>query len=168
VPPHRGEGLRLGQVKNADRPELRPAWDYLRPGDTLVVPSPDRLSRSLADLIGRPRPRPARGLLERPGPGLDRLFGPARRLGAGNLRCPGGHRRPASGHRPARRPDPPARPYDPWVTVLTALPGVGQFTVLVLLAEIGDIRRFGSARKLVPRPGSRRWCAAVIVWSATA
>jgi len=29
------------------------AWlDYLRPGDTLVVPSLDRLSRSLADLIG--------------------------------------------------------------------------------------------------------------------
>ena len=38
--------------KNADRPELAACLDYLRPGDTLVVPSLDRLSRSLADLIG--------------------------------------------------------------------------------------------------------------------
>ena len=37
---------------------------------------------------------------------------------------------------------------DPRVKVLTALPGVGPFTALVLLAEIGDITRFGSARKL--------------------
>jgi Resolvase, N terminal domain len=37
--------------KNADRPELAACLDYLRPGDTLVVPSLDRLSRSLVDLI---------------------------------------------------------------------------------------------------------------------
>jgi transposase len=37
---------------------------------------------------------------------------------------------------------------DPRVKVLTQLPGVGPFTALVLLAEIGDISRFGSARKL--------------------
>jgi transposase len=37
---------------------------------------------------------------------------------------------------------------DPRVTVLTQLPGVGAFTALVLLAEIGDISRFSSARKL--------------------
>ena len=37
--------------KNADRPELAACLDYLRPGDTLVVPSLDRLSRSRADLI---------------------------------------------------------------------------------------------------------------------
>jgi DNA invertase Pin-like site-specific DNA recombinase len=37
--------------KNSDRPELAACLDYLRPGDTLVVPSLDRLSRSLADLI---------------------------------------------------------------------------------------------------------------------
>ena len=37
--------------KNANRPELAACLDYLRPGDTLVVPSLDRLSRSLADLI---------------------------------------------------------------------------------------------------------------------
>ena len=36
--------------KNADRPELAACLDYLRPGDTLVVQSLDRLSRSLADL----------------------------------------------------------------------------------------------------------------------
>jgi DNA invertase Pin-like site-specific DNA recombinase len=40
--------------KDADRPELAACLDYLdylRPGDTLVVPSLDRLSRPLADLI---------------------------------------------------------------------------------------------------------------------
>jgi DNA invertase Pin-like site-specific DNA recombinase len=37
--------------KNAEREELRTALDYLRPGDTLVVESLDRLGRSLADLI---------------------------------------------------------------------------------------------------------------------
>ncbi len=36
----------------------------------------------------------------------------------------------------------------PRVTVLTALPGVGEFTALVMLAEIGGITRFASARKL--------------------
>jgi transposase len=40
---------------------------------------------------------------------------------------------------------------DPRVRVLTTLPGVGQFTALVMLAEIGDITRFGSARKLASR-----------------
>ena len=42
---------------------------------------------------------------------------------------------------------------DPRVKVLTALPGVGVFTALVLLAEIGDITRFGSARKLASWAG---------------
>jgi DNA invertase Pin-like site-specific DNA recombinase len=37
--------------KTAGRPELAACLDYLRPGDTLVVPSLDRLSRSLQDLI---------------------------------------------------------------------------------------------------------------------
>ena len=37
---------------------------------------------------------------------------------------------------------------DPRVKTLTTLPGVGQFTALVMLAEIGDITRFTSARKL--------------------
>ena len=37
--------------KDADREELRKALDYLRPGDTLVVPSLDRLGRSVQDLI---------------------------------------------------------------------------------------------------------------------
>jgi DNA invertase Pin-like site-specific DNA recombinase len=38
--------------KTADRPELAACLDYLRAGDTLVVPCLDRLSRSLQDLIG--------------------------------------------------------------------------------------------------------------------
>ncbi len=42
---------------------------------------------------------------------------------------------------------------DPRVKVLTTLPGVGQFTALVMLAEIGDIARFGSARKLASWAG---------------
>jgi DNA invertase Pin-like site-specific DNA recombinase len=37
--------------KDASRPELQACLDYLRPGDTLVVVSLDRLSRSLQDLI---------------------------------------------------------------------------------------------------------------------
>jgi transposase len=42
---------------------------------------------------------------------------------------------------------------DPRVKVLTTLPGVGEFTALVMLAEIGDIGRFGSARKLASWAG---------------
>src|SRR5207237_2436735 len=42
---------------------------------------------------------------------------------------------------------------DPRVKVLTTLPGVGPFTALVLLAEIGDITRFASARKLASWAG---------------
>ncbi|MFI0349914.1 recombinase family protein [Actinomadura sp. 9N407] len=37
--------------KNVEREELWKAIDYMRPGDTLVVPSLDRLARSLSDLI---------------------------------------------------------------------------------------------------------------------
>lgn len=37
--------------KDTERPELAAALDFLEPGDTLVVPALDRLSRSLADLI---------------------------------------------------------------------------------------------------------------------
>jgi transposase len=39
------------------------------------------------------------------------------------------------------------------VKVLRTLPGVGEFTALVMLAEIGDISRFGSARKLASQSG---------------
>jgi transposase len=42
---------------------------------------------------------------------------------------------------------------DPRVRTLTTLPGVGQFTALVMLAEMGDITRFGSARKLASWAG---------------
>ena len=42
---------------------------------------------------------------------------------------------------------------DPRVKVLTTLPGVGQFTALVMLAEIGDITRFANARKLASWAG---------------
>jgi transposase len=42
---------------------------------------------------------------------------------------------------------------DPRVKTLTELPGIGQFTALVMLAEIGDLTRFGSARKLASWAG---------------
>lgn len=42
---------------------------------------------------------------------------------------------------------------DPRVKVLTVLPGVGEFTALVMLAEIGDIGRFPNARKLAAWAG---------------
>jgi transposase len=49
---------------------------------------------------------------------------------------------------------------DPRVKALTTLPGVGEFTALVMVAEIGDITRFGSARKLAAWAGLTRPCAA--------
>lgn len=42
---------------------------------------------------------------------------------------------------------------DSQVKVLTARPGVGDLTALVILAEIGDVTRFPSARKLASWPG---------------
>jgi len=42
---------------------------------------------------------------------------------------------------------------DPQARVLMTLPGIGPFTALVLLAEIGDITRFASARKLASWAG---------------
>ena len=42
---------------------------------------------------------------------------------------------------------------EPGVKVLTQLPGVGEFTALVILAETGDITRFASARKLAAWAG---------------
>ena len=42
---------------------------------------------------------------------------------------------------------------DPRVKVLTQLPGVGPFTALVILAEIGEVSRFASARKLASWAG---------------
>ena len=42
---------------------------------------------------------------------------------------------------------------DPRVKVLTALPGIGEFTALVILAEVGDIARFATARRLAAWAG---------------
>jgi transposase len=41
----------------------------------------------------------------------------------------------------------------PRVKVLRTLPGVGEFTALVMVAETGDITRFANARKLASRAG---------------
>ena len=42
---------------------------------------------------------------------------------------------------------------DPRVKTLTTLPGVGQFTALVMLAEIGDISRFPAPVSWPAGPG---------------
>ena len=42
---------------------------------------------------------------------------------------------------------------DPQVKALRTLPGAGEFTALVMVAEIGGITRFGSARKPASRAG---------------
>lgn len=42
---------------------------------------------------------------------------------------------------------------DPRVKVLTQLPGAGPFTALAVLAEVGDVSRFASARKLASWAG---------------
>jgi transposase len=42
---------------------------------------------------------------------------------------------------------------DPRVKVLMALPGVGELTAMIILAEVGDVSRFGSARKLASWAG---------------
>src|SRR5690348_6704299 len=42
---------------------------------------------------------------------------------------------------------------DPRVKLLTQLPGIGPFTALVILAEVGDISRFASARQLASWAG---------------
>ncbi len=43
---------------------------------------------------------------------------------------------------------------DPRAKVVRTLPGVGEFTALVMLAEIGDITRFPSAASWPAGPGS--------------
>jgi Resolvase, N terminal domain len=57
--------------KTADRPELAACLDYLRAGDTLVMPSLDRLSRSLQDLGWFPGQLSGRGLASRALPRID-------------------------------------------------------------------------------------------------
>ena len=82
--------------KTADRPELAACLDYLRAGDTLVVPSLDRLSRSLEDLItlvARLRRRGARPA----GLRADTTWRPARRSGLAS--------RPSPLPQPYRRPE---------------------------------------------------------------
>ncbi|WP_410790406.1 recombinase family protein [Kribbella sp. C-35] len=48
--------------RNTERPELAAALEFMRPGDTLVVPALDRLSRSLQDLITTVADLRARGV----------------------------------------------------------------------------------------------------------
>src|SRR5271156_6719555 len=63
------DGVELDKVfidktsgKDADRPELARAVDYVREGDTLVIHSMDRLARNLEDLRGIVRELTGRGV----------------------------------------------------------------------------------------------------------
>jgi len=90
----------------------------------------------------------------RAGPRLAGRAGPAPGVAGDRHRLRGGHRRPGAADRPDRRRAAPARQAaPPRVKVLRTLPGVGEFTALVMLAEIGDISRFASARKLASCAG---------------
>jgi transposase len=57
---------------------------------------------------------------------------------------------------------------DPRVQALMALPGVGRLTAMTLVAEIGDIGRFPTARKLCAWAGPTPRCATPTATSATA
>ena len=68
-------------------------------------------------------------------------------------RLPGGHRRPGAADRPDRRRAAPARQGRPaGQGADRRCPASGQFTALVMLAEIGDITRFGQ-RPQAGQPG---------------
>ena len=89
-------------------PEVRQLRALLRHRAQLVRLRTLLRNRIHAVLADHGHDRPA-GLLERAGPRMARLAGPARRLGGGDLRRPGADRRPAIGHRPARRGGPQPR-----------------------------------------------------------
>jgi Transposase IS116/IS110/IS902 family len=57
---------------------------------------------------------------------------------------------------------------DPRVQALQVLPGVGRLTAMTLVAEIGDIARFPTARKLCAWAGLTPRCATPTARSATA
>ena len=89
---------------------------------------------------------PGRGWLAEPGP--------ARRI-AGRS-SPAAWRSPAALTLAIERLDGELHQYakaDPRVRALRTLPGAGEFTALVMVAEIGDISRFGGARKPAARAG---------------
>nr|WP_309484290.1 recombinase family protein [Streptomyces himalayensis] len=86
--PHASGSSPTSSPANAEREELWKALDYLREGDTLVVPSLDRLGRSIQDLIAIVSGLRKRGIgfnslhealdttTPRRAPGLPRVRGP--------------------------------------------------------------------------------------------
>jgi transposase len=119
-------------------------------------PCPARHPAAQPDPRGRRRPR-LRPVRQLPGPGPAAAGWPSRVLPAASreivtdcLAVTGGPA-PLTGridgelHARAKA--------DPRVKVLRTLPGVGEFTALVMLAEIGDVTRFPSARKLASWAG---------------
>jgi Transposase IS116/IS110/IS902 family len=75
---------------------------------------------------------------------------------------------PGQADRPPGGGDRRAGQADPRVQALMALPGVGKLAAMTLVAEIGDIGRFPSARKLCAWAGLTPRCATPTAPSATA
>ncbi len=96
-------------ARGVDRAARRPAAAGAAAAPGAAGPAADAAAEPDPRRASRPRPRPARWVLERAGPGMARLAGAARRLGGGGLRRPGAHRRPGIGHRSARRRGPQPR-----------------------------------------------------------
>ena len=118
-------------------------------------PGPARPRPAEPDPPGRrqPRLRPVRQLLDRAGPRLASRAGPARGLAGDRDRLPGGDRRPGAGDRAARRRAAPARQGRSAGQGAADAPRRWEFTALVMVAEIGHISRFPSARKLAAWAG---------------
>src|SRR5690349_12456663 len=87
-------------------------------------------------------------LLEAWIPGLARRAGVARGVPRAGRGLPGPHRGLQDRIDRLDREIRQRARSDPRVKVLTQLPGIGPFTALVIVAEVGDISRFASARQL--------------------
>ena len=133
-------------------PEVRQLRALLRHRAQLVRLRTLLRNRIHAVLADHGQDRPA-GLLERPGPGLARLIGAACRLPGGDRGRPGADRRHPGADRPAGLGGPPARQVRSAGEGLDPAARRGPVHRLVILAEVGDVSRFGSARKLAAWAG---------------
>ena len=134
-------------------PEVRQLRALLR-HRVAAGPAADAAAQPDPRRAGRPRPRPAAGCWS--GPGREWLASlplPAV-SGGGDLGRPGADRRPGGPDRPARLRDPPARQVRPaGQGADPAARGSGRSPRWSSLAEIGDVSRFASARKLASWAG---------------
>ena len=141
-------------ARGVDRPGGRPAAP--RPDPAPDQPGPPRHRPAQPDPRGRRRPR-LRPVRQLPGPGQAAAGWPSRVLPPSSREIvtdclavidglePLTDRIDGELHARAKA--------GPRVKILRTLPGVGEFTALVMLAGIGDISRFGGARKLASWAG---------------